>query len=119
MVQLGSDCLEAIRPDGLAGSSLTLTTKGVIKNVENQSEDRWMTAVHPRGWAKVKTAAGYAGVSPRTFRKWLKDGLRYVKAPSGAILIKLEWIDEYLENFEIKNSNQVDQIVTETLKGLV
>jgi len=35
---------------------------------------------------------------------------------TGTILIKTEWIDQYLENFEIKE-NEVDKIVGEVLKN--
>ncbi len=70
-------------------------------------------------WVKTKAAARYAGISERTFRDWLKLGLRYSKLPSGTILIKLGWIDEFLSGFEVADGgNQVDQIVSETLKEL-
>jgi len=66
------------------------------------------------GWAKIKQASGYAGVSQRSFRNWLKKGLRHSRLETGTILIKAEWIDEFLESFEIKE-NQVDAIVSEIL----
>jgi hypothetical protein len=64
------------------------------------------------GWTKVKGAARYAGVSERSFRKWLKDGLRHVIINTGTILIKYSWVDEFLENFEIQD-NEVQRIVNE------
>lgn len=70
-----------------------------------------------RGWAKVKQAARYAGVSERTFRKWLKDGLRYVRLKTGTILVSYDSIDEYLAAFEVRE-NEVDQIVDEVMKDL-
>ncbi len=36
----------------------------------------------------------------RTFRSWLKSGLRHSRLKTGTILIKTTWIDEYLEQFE-------------------
>ena len=69
----------------------------------------------PNGWAKIKPCAGYAGVSERTFRKFPKLGLRHVRLPSGTILIKYEWIDEFLENFEVVE-NEVDEKVEEVCK---
>jgi hypothetical protein len=88
-------------------------------NVRTELEDRWMTAVRQGGWAKVQSAASYADVSPRTLRKWFESGLRYVKAPSGALLIKLEWLDEFLEKFEVeRTTNKIDQIVNEALEGM-
>jgi len=65
-----------------------------------------------KGWSKVKGAARYAGVSERSFRKWLKDGLRHVQMNTGTILIKYSWVDEFLENFETQD-NEVSRIVSE------
>ena len=72
---------------------------------------------HTRGYAKVKQAAKYAGVSERTFREWLKNGLRHIRLPSGTILIPYAWIDEYLMGFEAE-TNQVDEIVNQVVKEL-
>ncbi|MBU2623573.1 MAG: hypothetical protein ABIJ52_03385 [Pseudomonadota bacterium] len=69
------------------------------------------------GWGKIKPAAGYAGISERTLRDWLKDGLQHSRLPSGTVLIKFKWIDEYLEGFTA-NENRVDRIVNETMKEL-
>lgn len=71
---------------------------------------------HTRGWAKVKDAAKYAGVSVRTLRDWLKDGLRHSRVSAGMILVSYAAIDEYLVGFEVR-TNQVDELVEETLKG--
>ena len=70
-----------------------------------------------RGWAKVKEAAKYAGVSERSFRDWLNNGLRHIRLPSGTILIPFAWIDEYLMGFEV-STNQLDEIVDQALKEL-
>ena len=70
------------------------------------------------GWAKIKKAAEYAGVSERTLRAWLKEGLRHSCLPSGTILIKYAAIDEYLEGFEVKDDfvdELVDSVVSEVL----
>lgn len=69
------------------------------------------------GWAKVKKAAEYSDISERTLRDWLKDGLKHSRLPSGTILIKFDWIDQYLESFTTKE-NQVDQIVNEAMGDL-
>lgn len=72
-------------------------------------------------WTKVKGGAKYAAVEDRTFRPWLKDGLRHIRLPSGTILIKYSWIDEFLESFEVKQESskvEVDKIVKETCEGL-
>ena len=70
-----------------------------------------------KGWAKVKGAAKYAGVSERTFRDWLKDGLRHSRLSTGTILVAYAAIDEYLVGFEV-NENQVDDIVDEVMQEL-
>ena len=69
------------------------------------------------GWSKIKTAAKYAGISERTMRSWLKDGLKHSRMPSGTILIKYNWVDEYIESFTGKE-NQVDKIVNEAMREL-
>jgi hypothetical protein len=55
-------------------------------------------------------------MSERTIRSWLKDGLRHSRLRSGTILIKIEWIDEYLELFEAQE-NEADSIVDEVVRG--
>lgn len=69
------------------------------------------------GWAKIKSAAEYAGIKERTMRDWLKEGLKHSRLPSGTVLIKYDWIDEYLESYAAKK-DQVDKIVDETMRNL-
>jgi excisionase family DNA binding protein len=76
-----------------------------------------ITSADNRGWAKIKEAAKYAGVSVRTFRDWLKDGLRHSRLSSGTILVSYGAIDEYLMGFEVRE-NQVGEIVDEFVKEL-
>ena len=64
-----------------------------------------------KNWGKIKAAAHYAGVGERTFRSWLKEGLRHVRLPSGTILIKASWIDEFLKQFESDAEKEIDRIV--------
>jgi excisionase family DNA binding protein len=70
------------------------------------------------GWAKVKDAAEYSGVSVRTLREWLKEGLPHARLKTSTILIKYDWIDQWLSQFEVKPDNSVDAIVDEVLEGL-
>jgi hypothetical protein len=70
-----------------------------------------------QGWANVKQASEYAGICDSTLRKWLKQGLQYSQLATGTILIKYDYIDEYLEQF-CSNNNQVDNLVNEITKGL-
>ena len=53
------------------------------------------------GWLKVKNAAKYAGVSPRTLLKWLKRGLRHSRPSSMLILICKDDIDEFLAQYAV------------------
>ena len=69
------------------------------------------------GWLKVKNAAKYADVSERTLRTWLKHGLRHSRLRSGMILIKVEWLDEFLEKFEVEDNN-IGRIVEEVIRDL-
>lgn len=70
------------------------------------------------GWVKVKAASVYAGVSPRTLRKWLKRGLKHSRLPSGTILVKYESIDEFLAAFEACD-NEIERMVDEIEKEIL
>ena len=70
-----------------------------------------------RGWTKPKGAARYADVSVRTLRDWLKKGLRHTRLPSGTILIKFSWLDEYLSGYEVQD-NEVQRVVNEIAKEM-
>jgi excisionase family DNA binding protein len=70
------------------------------------------------GWAKIRKAAEYAGVSERTLRDWLKKGLRHSCLPSGTVLIKYAAIDEYLDGFEVKR-DLVDEIADSMASDLL
>jgi excisionase family DNA binding protein len=70
-----------------------------------------------RGWLKVKEAAVYSGLSERTIRGLLKQGLRHSRLASGTVLIKVEWLDEYFSRFEFGQS-EADRVVEAVLKGL-
>ena len=63
------------------------------------------------GWAKIKPAAQYAGISERTLRQWLKEGLRHTRLKTGTVLIKYTWVDEFLEQFEVGSESEVERIV--------
>ena len=69
------------------------------------------------GWAKVKPAARYAGISERTMRYWLKQGLRHSRLPSGTVLIQYADVDHFLNQFAT-DTNQTDQIVSDVCKEL-
>jgi len=64
-----------------------------------------------QNWLKIKEACDYVDISERTFRDWMKDGLRFSRLRSGTILIKKAWIDEYLESFEATD-NRVNDLIS-------
>ena len=68
------------------------------------------------GWAKVPKIAEYMGMSPRTVRDLLKQGLRHSRMPSGTILVKYAWVDSFLEQFEDDGGKRVDDIVNSVMK---
>jgi excisionase family DNA binding protein len=69
------------------------------------------------GWTGVKGAAEYAGVSERTMRDWLGEGLKHSRMPSGMIRIKYQDIDDYIEKFAF-DEHKVDRIVDEVYAEL-
>lgn len=69
------------------------------------------------GWARVKPAAKYAGISERSFRVWLRSGLRHARLPSGHILIRFADIDAFLEKF-CEAENRADRIVDEIVREI-
>ena len=76
-----------------------------------------ITSPDPRGYAKVKSAAKYAGVSERTFRDYLKSGLPHFRLSTGTILIAYGDIDAWMEQFRVDES-RIDSIVDEVMEGL-
>ena len=69
------------------------------------------------GYCKVKKGANYAGVSVRTFRNWLKNGLKHSRMGSNSVLIKYEHIDDYIKQFEFK-CNEIDDVVNSVMADM-
>ena len=70
-------------------------------------------------WLKVRPAAAYSGVSERTILSWLKEGLRHARLPSGTVLVKSEWIDDFLGQYEVvPGVDEVDRIVNQIEESL-
>lgn len=76
-----------------------------------------VTSPDPRGYTKAKQAAKYAGVSERTFRDWLKDGLPHFRLSTGTILIAYKDIDVWMQKFRVDMS-KADAIVDELMREL-
>jgi len=69
------------------------------------------------GWLKIKSAAEYCDMGERTVRDWIKQGLPFAKLPSGTVLIKRQWLDDYLESF-MTTRNEAEKVADEILKGM-
>ena len=67
-------------------------------------------------WGKVPQSAKYAGVSPRTFRKWLKEGLRHSRLPSGTILTNRCDIDDFIRKWS-RTENETENLVNEIMNS--
>ena len=71
------------------------------------------------GWHKPKAAARYCGVSESTLRMWIRENnLRYSRLPSGAILIRESWLDDFLMAFEFTREINADQVSEQILEDL-
>lgn len=69
-----------------------------------------------KGWLTIRSASEYCDTGQRTIREWLKEGLQHSRVRGrGKILIKIQWLDEWLENFAVED-NRVDRIVNEVCK---
>jgi hypothetical protein len=73
----------------------------------------------PPGWLRIKSAARYADVSPKTINVWLELGLRRSKVRN-IVLIKAAWLDEWLEQFQVgkEKKARIRGVVNEVLEGL-
>jgi hypothetical protein len=70
-----------------------------------------------RGWCKPSRGAKYAHQSLKGFRTWFRNGLRYVRLENGRILTKYDWIDSYLEQFEVRD-DKAKQMASELTEDL-
>lgn len=66
-------------------------------------------------WLKINVAARYAGVSPRTLRGWLRQGLKCSRLPTGLVLIPVVELDNYLRGFEVSSDKSVKKIVDKVI----
>jgi len=63
------------------------------------------------GWLRIEDAAEYAGVGRGQIDQWRAEGLRYIQRKK-TILIKPEWIDRFLERYEV-NATDIKRLVDE------
>lgn len=73
----------------------------------------------PPGWYDTKEAASYAGVAPRTVRKWFKRGLRHVEMSKKTKLTKRDYIDDFINGFNPVDKASVQQIVADAYNKVV
>jgi predicted site-specific integrase-resolvase len=66
------------------------------------------------GWAKIKGSSEYAGVSPRTLRRWFKMGLEHSRMPGGTILINKNSIDQFLKQYTV-SENEAEQLANQVM----
>jgi excisionase family DNA binding protein len=71
------------------------------------------------GWYDINSIPGYCHkVSKRTVETWIREeGLRFVKI-RGKRFVKKEWLDAFLEKYEVRNDCEVDRIVSDVCKEL-
>ncbi len=67
------------------------------------------------GWATIKKASKYADVSERTFREWLKNGLKHSRLNAKTIRIRYSDIDEFLDRFQV-DDHLVDDLVDSVMR---
>ena len=67
-----------------------------------------------QNWMKIKQATKYASVSESTFRRWLKQGLRYVRK-EGTLYFKREWIDNFLLEYEVTGEKEIIEAMVNDL----
>ena len=74
------------------------------------------------GYLPVKQAAVWAGVSPKTLKRWISGGLpHYRGSPRGKVLVRPADIDQFLTRETVPQvdlNRVVDDVVAGVLKGL-
>ena len=68
-------------------------------------------------WLKIKPAAKYAGISERTMRSWLKQGLTHSRLGTSMVLIHTTAVDDYIRKFEVC-IDEADRIANEIMRDL-
>jgi len=71
-------------------------------------------------WLTAQQASVYSGINVKYIRKLMASGkLRYSQPDLGQKLTKREWIDEYLEDCEIKPNKYVEEAIDKALKEVI
>ena len=73
------------------------------------------------GFFPLADAAAWAGVSVRSIKRWIQDGLPYYQpCPRGRVLIKPHDIEQYLTRRQVPKSDleqTVNQVMGELQRG--
>ncbi len=73
----------------------------------------------PPGFMPLNEASAWAGVSPRTMRRWIDQGLpRFQSAPRAKVLLRAADIEAFLERRQTTKPD-LNALVEEVLKGMV
>ena len=70
-----------------------------------------------KAWGKIQSVAEYGGLSSRTIRKLLKEGLPYCKLPTGSIIIKFSDFDDFAKRFKVQD-DEVSRIADDVFREL-
>ncbi len=77
-----------------------------------------MQSSGPPGFVPLVEASAWAGVSPRTLRRWFGQGLpRYQAGPRGKVLVRTTDIEGFLKRQQAPKP-KLDAMVDEVLKDL-
>lgn len=78
------------------------------------------TASSHREWLRIKEAANYAGVSARTIRNWMDDGLVYRRLNHQFVRIHPNSIDDFLQRKHVdKDVTVAKKRVDNAVKGVL
>ena len=55
--------------------------------------------------------------APRTVNTWMKQGLEYIRLPSGTVLIHEGAIDKFLTRYSV-SENHVDRVADEVMREM-
>ncbi len=61
-------------------------------------------------YLKLSQAAAYCGITKRTLRHWLEDGLKSAKV-GGVVLVRKAWLDQYIKQYCRELGMDLDKVV--------
>ena len=68
-------------------------------------------------WLSISEGSEYSGVSEKTFRSWLKQGLRHSRVSAGLIRVRVDAVDDFLQSFET-DTNEASRICDQVISGI-